>query len=275
VKIQIGLCKRWFVIAFIFFILGTTSLASAAQGQSFTAKAPAETAGSDYAASMALTGDDIIAKMLERNRVRNERLQRYSSVRTYEVRNLQGKLAAETVVRVDYEAPDKKTFNKTSERGSGIVRHLVFDHLIQSEGETSSGREHHDSAITEANYAFALVGEEDLGPHHCFVLTAAPKRKDKYLFEGKIWIDAVDFAIVKIAGHPAKKPSFWINRADFVREYQRIDGFWLPFRDETFVEVKMYGRKVFTVDHQNYVINPESSVRVETGDVGDPEQQFH
>ena len=270
-RIQIASCKRWFVIAFI---LGTTSVASAAQGQSFTGKAPEKTAGSAYGASMALTGDDIIVKMLQRNRVRSERLQRYSPVRTYEIRNLQGKVAAQTVVRVDYEAPDKKTFNKTSERGLRIVRHLVFDRLIQSEGETSSGPEHHDSAITEANYAFTLVGEEDLGPYHCFVLTAAPKRKDKYLFEGKIWIDAVDFAIVKIAGHPAKKPSFWINRADFVREYQRIDDFWLPFKDKTFVEVKMYGRKVLTVDHQNYIINSENPVQVETGDVGNPDQQF-
>lgn len=83
-----------------------------------------------------------------------------------------------------------------------------FDHLIQSEGETSSGREHHEGAITLANYAFVLVGEEDPDPYHCFVLTAALKRKDKYLFEGKIWIDAADFAIVKIAGHPAKKTVF-------------------------------------------------------------------
>lgn len=263
--------KRGFVIAFI---LGTTSVASAAQGQSFTAKAPDEMARSTYGAPMAMTGDNIIAKMRERNGVRGERLQRYSSVRTYEVRNLQGKLAAQTVVRVDYEAPDKKTFNKTSESGSGIVRHLVFDHLIQSEGETSSGQEHHNSAITEANYAFALVGEEDLGPYHCFVLTATPKRKDKYLFEGKIWIDTADFAIVKITGQPAKKPSFWINRADFVREYQRIDGFWLPFKDETFVDVKLYGRKVFTVDHQNYVINSDSPAQVETGDMNNPEPQF-
>src|ERR1700756_1211584 len=147
-------------------MLGTTSLASAAQGQSFTGKTLEETAGSGYGASMALTGDGIITKMLEQNRARSERLRRYSSVRTYEVRNLQGRLAAQTVVRMDYEAPDKKTFNKASEKGSGIVRHLVFDHLIQSEAETSSGREHHDSAITEANYAFALVGEEDLGPYH-------------------------------------------------------------------------------------------------------------
>jgi hypothetical protein len=251
--IQIGQRKTRVVIALV---LGAAPAVSLAQSQSFASLAPAEAAPSGYTAPMGLTGDDIIGKMLERNRLRNEQLKRYSAVRTYEIRNREGKLAAQAVVEVDYEAPDKKTFHKTSEEGSGIVRHLVFDRLLQSEGETSSGREHHDSAITTANYAFKLVAEEDLGSYHCFVLEATPKRKDKYLFEGKIWVDAEDFAVAKIAGHPAKKPSFWINRADFVRKYQRIEGFWLPYRDETFVEVKIYGRRVFTVDHEQYLINP-------------------
>src|SRR6266446_9674465 len=255
---QIGQRKTRVVIAFV---LGAAPAASLAQSQSFTSQPPAEAAPSVYTAPMGLTGDDIIGKMLERNRLRNEQLQRYSAVRTYEIRNLEGKVAAQAVVRVDYEAPYKKTFNKTSEKGSGIVRHLVFDRLIQSEGETSAGREHHNSAITPANYTFVFAGEEEVGPYHCFVLEAAPKRKDKYLFEGKIWIDAGDFAIVKIAGHPAKKPSFWINRADFVRQYQKVDGFWVPYRDETSVEVKMYGRRVFTIDHQQYVINADTHLQ--------------
>jgi hypothetical protein len=252
---------QWKRLVAIAYLLGATPVASFAQSQSFASKTVGETAPSGYTAPMSLTGDDIIARMLERNRLRNEQLQRYSAVRTYVIRNLEGKLAAQAVVRVDYEAPDKKTFNKTSEKGSGIVRHLVFDRLIQSEGETSAGREHHNSAITPANYSFLLEGEEEVGPYHCFVLEATPKRKDKYLFEGKIWIDAGDFAVVKIAGHPAKKPSFWINRADFVRQYQRIGGFWLPYRDETSVEVKLYGRRVFTVDHQQYVINADTHLQ--------------
>jgi hypothetical protein len=252
---------QWKRLVAIAYLLGATPVASFAQSQSFASKTDGETAPSGYTAPMSLTGDDIIARMLELNRLRNEKLQRYSAVRTYVIRNLEGKLAAQAVVRVDYEAPDKKTFNKTSEKGSGIVRHLVFDRLIQSEGETSAGREHHNSAITAANYTFLLEGEEEVGPYHCFVLEATPKRKDKYLFEGKIWIDAGDFAVVKIAGHPAKKPSFWINRADFARQYQRIDGFWLPYRDETSVEVKLYGRRVFTVDHQQYVINADTHLQ--------------
>jgi outer membrane lipoprotein-sorting protein len=263
---QVGRMKRLLVMAFI---LGAASAESFAQSQTLASQPPAKVAPLGYTAPMGLTGDNIIAKMLERNRLRNEQLQRYSAVRTYEIRNQEGKLAAQAVVRVEYRAPDKKTFSKTSEKGSGIVRHLVFDRLIQSESETSSGREHRNSAITTANYTFTLSGEEDVGPYHCFVLEAAPKSKEKYLFEGKIWIDAVDFAIVKIAGHPAKKPSFWINRADFVRQYQRIDSFWLPYRDETSVEVKIYGRRVFTVDHQQYVIRAASPLQAEADDMSE------
>jgi len=249
-------------------ILGAGSAASVAVSQAFAGQTTQEMAFSSTSAPASRTGDEVIAKMLERNRLRNEQLQRYSAVRTYEIKNAEGKLAAQAMVRVEYWAPDKKTFSNIFEKGSGIVRHLVFDRLIQSETETSSGQEHRNSAITTANYTFSLSGEEDVGPYHCFVVEATPKRKEKYLFEGKIWIDAEDFAVVKIAGHPAKKPSFWINRAEFVRQYQRIAGFWLPFRDETSVEVKMYGKKVFTIDHQQYVINAGSSLPGCSGDIG-------
>jgi len=261
-----GRIKRLMVVAFI---LGLASSALAENQDQAGPIAAERTLPSDEA-TFGLTGDDVIAKMLQRNLLRNQQLQQYSAVRTYEIRSLEGKVAAQAVVRVEYRAPDKKTFSKTSEKGSSIVRHLVFDRLIQSENETSSGREHHDSAITTTNYAFALAGEEEVGPYHCFVLEATPKRKDKYLFEGKMWIDAQDFAVVKIAGHPAKKPSFWLNRVDFVRQYQRIDGFWFPHRDETFVDVKMYGRKVFTIDHQQYVVDPANHLQAVKGDMGDP-----
>ena len=87
-----------------------------------------------------------------------------------------------------------------------------------------------------------------------------PKRLDKYLFGGTVWIDAHDYAVVRIAGHPAKSLSFWIERADFVREYQKIDGFWLSKKDETFVKVRMNGQKVLTIDHSNYSVTGARNV---------------
>ena len=202
-----------------------------------------------------MTGDDLFAKLLEHNRVRDLRLQQYSASRTYAVTNDKGKVYAEESVRVEYHAPDHKTFVTNSEKGSTVIRDLVLKRLIESESETSSGRAHRDSSIKPANYEFNLLGEQDLGPYHCFVVEAHPKREDKYLFEGKIWIDAEDYAIVRIAGQPAQRLSFWITRADFVRQYQKIGDFWLPAKDETLVHVRLYGTKILTIDHSEYAIN--------------------
>ena len=202
-----------------------------------------------------MTGDDLFAKLLEHNRTRDSQLRQYSAVRTYRVSNDKGKLYAQEVVEVDYQAPDHKGFRTVSEKGSGLVRDMVLKRLIESESETSSGRAHHDSAIRPANYEFNLLGEQNVGPYHCLVVEAVPKRKDKYLFEGKVWIDARDYAIVRIEGQPAKSLSFWITRADFVRQYQRIGEFWLPAEDNTEVHVRLYGTKILTIDHRDYAIN--------------------
>jgi len=215
----------------------------------------AETISPLQAGFEGLTGDEVFAKLLEHNRIRETRLRQYTARRTYEVTNDQGKRYARELVRVDYQAPDHKSFHTESEEGSGLVRKMVLKRLIESEAETASGRAHHDSAIKPANYEFNLLGEQDVGPYHCLLVQATPKRKDKYLFEGRVWIDAQDYAIVKIAGQPAKSLSFWITRADFVRQYQKIGEFWLPAQDETWVRMRLSGKKILTIQHRDYAVN--------------------
>jgi len=201
-----------------------------------------------------VTEDQIFTQLLAHNELRKAALIEYTDLRTYQVVDLTGKVRAEEVGRMEFHAPDQKRFVVTSERGSGVVRHLALNPLIAGEIETAAGKEHHDSAIAPDNYTLTLLGEQQVGPYRCFAVQAAPRRKDKYLFEGKLWIDVEDYAVVRIEGHPAGKLSFWIDRADFVRQYQKIGEFWLPQRDETSVQVRVYGRKVLTIDHQDYVV---------------------
>jgi len=204
--------------------------------------------------SSAIDENTIFAQMLTHNAVRNAALLGYTELRTYQVTDTTGKVRAQESGQMEYRAPDMKTFVTTYESGSGVVRRLALNPLIASEIEAAAGKQHHDSAITPANYNFELLGEQQVGPYQCFVVRAMPKRADKYLFEGKVWIDTRDFAVVRIAGHPAKKLSFWVERADFVRNYQKIDGFWLPQKDETFVQVRLYGKKILIIDHENYTL---------------------
>jgi hypothetical protein len=202
-----------------------------------------------------MTGVELFTKLLQHNRVREIQLQRYSAERRYDDASDKGKVYAEEVVRVEYQAPGHKTFVTESEKGSTLVRDLVLKPLIESESETTSGRAHRDSSIGTLNYELNLLGTQDVGRYHCLVVNAHPRWSDKYLFEGKVWIDAEDYAIVRIAGHPARSLSFWITRADFVRQYQKIGEHWLPARDETFVYLRLYGEKTLAIDHHDYAIN--------------------
>jgi len=201
-----------------------------------------------------VTEKQLFADLVAHNGSRSAELLEYKATRTYQVSDLQGKVHAQEVGRMEYLAPDQKTFVVTSESGSGLVRHLALNPLIASEIRAAAGKEHHDSSISPDNYNLELLGEQQLGPYRCFVAQAVPKRADKYLFEGKVWIDVQDYAVVRIEGHPATTLSFWIKRADFVREYQKIDGFWLPQMDKTVVHVRLYGKKVLTIDHRDYMV---------------------
>jgi hypothetical protein len=196
----------------------------------------------------------LFTELLAHNERRNAALVGYIEQRTYAVTDMTGRVRAQESGQMEYRTPDRKSFATTSESGSGLVRRLALNPLIAGEIEAASGKQHHDSAITPSNYALELLGEQQVGPYRCFVVRATPKRSDKYLFEGKVWIDTEDYAVVRIEGHPAQKLSFWLERVNFVREYQKIDGFWLPQKDETFVQVRMYGKKVLTIEHQNYTL---------------------
>ena len=206
-----------------------------------------------------VTESQVLAELAAHNEERKASLHDYTALRTYQVIDLKGKVHAEEIGRMEFFSPDKKTFTVTSESGSGLVRHMALNPLINSEIEAAAGKEHHDSAISIDNYSLSLLGEQQLGPYRCFVAEAEPKRKDKYLFEGRVWIDANDYSVVRIEGHPAKKLSFWIQHADFVRQYQKIDGFWLPEKDQTLVQVRVYGKKLLKIEHRNYVVNAGQS----------------
>lgn len=215
-----------------------------------------------------ISESQIFAELNAHNEARKAALVDYASTRTYQVLDLKGKVHAEEIGRMEFHAPDQKKFVTTSEKGSLIVRRMALNPLIASEIEAAAGKAHHDSNISADNYSLVLLGEQQVGPYRCFVARAEPKRRDKYLFEGKLWVDVNDYAIVRIEGHPAKKLSFWIERADFVRQYQKIGPFWLPEKDETFVRVRLYGSKVLTIDHRDYVVNGAQHNERSTSDRG-------
>jgi len=182
------------------------------------------------------TTEDLFSRLKARHRWQEARLIRLSGVRIYKLEDGKDKIVAEEAAGVEYTAPATETFTITSGKGSGFVRHRIFQRLMEVEEKR-------------------IRVNKDPDNSDCSVVHAVPKRKEIDLFEGKIWIDNQDFAIVKITGHLAKSPSLWIKQVDFVRDYQKIDGFWLLSREEAVSAIRIFGKETLTVDYQNYTVN--------------------
>jgi hypothetical protein len=226
-----------------------------------TESAAPPTVGSSNAV---VTAASLISQLVQHDHMRAVSLLEYSANRRYQVTNDKGKLRSETQVSLQYQSPDSKEFKIVSESGPAMLRSIVKS-LLTFETEEALGTAGYDSSITPANYTFQLAGNDHVDGYKCFVVQASPKRRDKYLFEGRIWIEEKEFAVVKIVGRPAKRPSFWIKSADFTRHYQKIGGTWLPLRDQTVSQVRLFGENVLTVDHADYKVSvrPEPTAQAD------------
>jgi hypothetical protein len=86
------------------------------------------------------------------------------------------------------------------------------------------------------------------------VLRLLPKTKNKFLYRGKIWVDAQDFAVVRIEGEPGKNPSMWIKKTGIAHKYVKVDGFWLPAENHTESFIRLGGKATLSIEYQDYKI---------------------
>jgi outer membrane lipoprotein-sorting protein len=210
-----------------------------------------------------LTANQVMERVAAMNERRNKALDNYSSLRSYHLEcHCVSHKQADMVVRVDYHAPDKKEFTIVSENGSGTVRNRVFKKLLEAEQESMREENQQRSAITPENYTFQAVDYQMTDADEFYVLEARPRNKDKFLFRGRIWVNAKDFAITRVEGEPAQNPSWWTVRTDFKRSYQKIGAFWLPESNESETKVRILGTAVLTISYGKYQITEARSTKV-------------
>ncbi|MGB7266792.1 MAG: outer membrane lipoprotein-sorting protein [Terracidiphilus sp.] len=213
-------------------------------------------ANTSAAASMPLT--QILALMEHHDQIQREGLKRYRAIRQYHVeyRGL-GDLEAGMKVEIDFNATSGKSFRIVSESGSKILGEKVLKRAMDSEKEASENRD--ATALTPANYRFQLQGSESLDGRPAYILSVEPRRASKFLYRGKIWVDATDFAIAKIEAAPAKNPSFWISRTLIRYTSAKVGDFWLPQRSRSESKIRIGGTAVLTIDYGAYEINSDQA----------------
>jgi hypothetical protein len=131
--------------------------------------------------------------------------------------------------------------------------------MLESETETSRPQVRPATSISPENYRFQVLGRDFVESRPVYVIQALPKREDKYLFDGRIWVDAQDFALVRAEGKPAKNPSFWTRSIHFVQQYQKSGSFWFPFSTESVTEARIFGKTEVTISYFDYQPNSASA----------------
>ena len=158
------------------------------------------------------------------------------------------------VVRVNYLSPGKKEFLIQSATGSELIVDRVFKKLLEAEKEAMSPEIQQRSALTNDNYRFKLIGYESTPSGSMYVLSVEPRRRDKFLYYGRIWVDAGDFAVVRMEGEPVKNPSFWTKKTDIVQVYTKVSEFWLPAYNHSVTSVRLGGNADLTIEYTSYKI---------------------
>lgn len=222
----------------------------------FTLLATSSFADADLRSPPLLSSDAIVQKLMAANIQRSQALRGYHGTRVYRLsyRGLFGSHDAGMQVEATYAAPDRKDFKVVSQSGSKLLVNRVLLKLLSSEQDAQKEQNRTELEISPKNYDFALAGTEHTPGGDFYVLEVSPKGKSKYLYRGKLWIDAQDFAVARMQGEPAKNPSLWVSHTQIEYRWAKIAGFWLPVYNESVTQVRMGGKAVLTIEYTDYQV---------------------
>lgn len=214
----------------------------------------------------ALPLEDVVRNLQQKNAQRAAALSGFEGTRVYRMQyhGFPSDRDAEMEVDVTYHAPNAKQFSVVSSKGSKFIIDHVFKKLLEGEQEAANDENRRRTALSTENYDFSLAGFEHSVDGDRYVLDLLPKTKNKFLYRGKIWVDAKDFAVMRIEGEPGKNPSFWIKKTEIAHKYVKVNEFWLPAENHTESVIRLGGTAILTIEYRDYKITSAASqARVE------------
>lgn len=198
------------------------------------------------------TADDVIATMLIRDGAREAASGGYTGQREYTLENHRLNKRAEMLVSIICDPNGEKHFQVISEDGWKSANKRVLRQMVETEWDTSRPQIRARNRITSENYSFRMIETRSLEGRMAYVIDAIPKREDKSLFRGRIWVDVEDYALARVEGEPAKNPSFWTHSVHFVQQYQKSGPFWFPLSTTSVTNARIFGTTDVNIRYFDY-----------------------
>jgi hypothetical protein len=197
------------------------------------------------ASAAAQTGNTVpsvetIVAGMARARAENEaRLCPYIVTRDYKLFGKErDKTKSQVIAEVNFIPPDLKNYAIQQTNGIGLGERIVR-RMLASEAEIA--RDYVSTDFSPSNYAFRFVRQEEVSGQRCYLLELLPRRKDKNLLRGNIWVDANTYLLRRTEGEPAKTPSWWVRDVRIALFYGEVGGMWLQTALEATATVRILG----------------------------------
>jgi hypothetical protein len=189
--------------------------------------------------STAPTIETIIARMAQARAQNDVRLRPYTVTRDYKLFGKEkDKARSQVIADVIFVPPDLKNYAIQQTNGTGLGERIVR-RMLASEVEIT--RDYVSTDFSPKNYDFRFIREEEASGQRCYVLELLPRRKDKNLLRGNIWVDANTYLLRRTEGEPAKTPSWWVRDVRIALFYGDVGGMWLQTALDASATVLMLG----------------------------------
>ena len=142
--------------------------------------------------------ETIVARMAQARAANRHRFRPYVVTREYKLfgkerQNTKSQVTAE----VTFVPPDSKKYAFQKSSGAGLGGRIV-GRMLESEAEIA--KDYSSTDISPNNYDFRFIREEELAGRRCYVLELNPRRKEKNLVRGNIWVDADTYLVHRTEG---------------------------------------------------------------------------
>ena len=163
---------------------------------------------------------------------------------------------AEMTVKTTYKQETGKSYSIVSETGSTVVRNLVLHAILDNEQHVNEPGIREGAWVTTANYEMKMKpgGILKVDGRDCIALVLTPRRKEPYLLEGTLWVDAKDGKIVQIEGKATKSSSVFTGATQLARQYSNVEGFAQATHARAQSDSFLFGQTVVKIDYQDYQI---------------------
>jgi hypothetical protein len=150
-------------------------------------------------------------------------------------------------VQTSFTAASGLHYDVTAEGGSAYIRGRVLRRLLDEERHLIAQGLTAGVAISKDNYQFE---PEDIDGHGLAVVRLQPRRTERALVRGRMFLTRNDGDLVRVEGTLAKSPSFWVTRTDVVRSYERIEGVVMPVALESRAQLRLFGSSVLRMTYR-------------------------